>query len=86
VELIVIIALFCLLGVLALRYGYDSGELPMSKERELAALGFAWQQHPHVDAEAASEVRAAAPPAEQRPAPIAVTRNAALPAYSDARP
>jgi hypothetical protein len=43
-EVVVVLAVLCVLAVLAGRWGVDSRELPPSKEQELAALGLTWDQ------------------------------------------
>jgi hypothetical protein len=46
VELIVFVAaLFCL-GVLAIRFGYDSRTPAPSKEHDLVNFGLSWQDQP----------------------------------------
>jgi hypothetical protein len=45
-ELILIVAGFSVLGVLAARFGYDSRPTHHSDEDRLAGFGFAWQGRP----------------------------------------
>jgi|SRR5918912_4589000 hypothetical protein len=44
-ELVFFVAALCLLGILALRFGYDSRFVPYSKEHELAGYGMRWEVH-----------------------------------------
>ncbi len=45
-ELILLVAGLCLLGVLAVRFGYDSRPTYHSAEDRLAGFGYAWQARP----------------------------------------
>jgi len=44
-DALIIMALLCALGPLAMRFGYDSRDLLRSKEHELALSGVAWSPH-----------------------------------------
>ena len=44
-ELVLFVAALCLLGILAIHFGYDSRCVPYSKEHELAGYGVAWEMH-----------------------------------------
>jgi hypothetical protein len=44
-ELLVITAALCALGVLATHYGYDSRARLQSTEEQAAATGMAWDAH-----------------------------------------
>jgi len=41
---VALVALLVLLGILALKFGYDSREVAQSKELELASLGVNWTE------------------------------------------
>ena len=51
-ELLIVVAALCLLGLLAKRYGHDSRDRFSSDEERLSAQGFAWgsQADPHAAA------------------------------------
>jgi hypothetical protein len=42
-DVIVIVALLCVVAFLAVRFGHDSRETAHSKEEQLAALGVVWE-------------------------------------------
>lgn len=45
-ELLIVIAILCAVGVLAIRFGYDSRSLPRSPEEQAALDGMAWDAPP----------------------------------------
>lgn len=45
-ELAAFIVGLCLIGILAMRFGYDSRSAPYSKEHEMAGYGVRWEVHP----------------------------------------
>jgi hypothetical protein len=44
-EFVIFIAALCALAFLAMRYGYDSRDLPYSEEQRLARFGMTWEVH-----------------------------------------
>lgn len=46
-EILIILGGLCSLGLLALRFGYDSRDGFRSDEQVMATLGFTWDSQPH---------------------------------------
>jgi hypothetical protein len=44
-DLLIFIAVLCALAFLAMRYGYDSRDVPYSEEERLARYGMVWEVH-----------------------------------------
>jgi hypothetical protein len=44
-ELLIVVAALCLLGILANRYGHDSRRRLYSPEEQAAAAGMTWDAH-----------------------------------------
>ena len=63
-ELIVVVAALCIVGALAMRFGYDSRMPAHSKEQDQANFGLSWEEQTGAspgDARARSRVRAIRP-------------------------
>jgi hypothetical protein len=49
-ELLILVIGLIVIGILAVRFGYDSRSVPYSKEQELATYGVVWDmRHAHME-------------------------------------